>query len=133
MVGAADSRCGDGDLGFGRGMGFAEADGAKGNEPKTGGKTSASGLSFARKTTTPIEACVGCRRFARFGRSAVQVEGLVAGVGRDALSGGGAGAYRVSGNAEHLEMGQGTDAGTLYRQVVAILQKLELIGGKRVA
>jgi hypothetical protein len=32
-----------------------------------------------------------------------------------------------------LEMGQGTDAGTLYRQVVAILQKLELIAGKRVA
>jgi len=114
-------------------MGFEKADGAKGNEPKPGGKTSAFGLSLARKTTTPIEAGAGRRRFARFGGSAVQVEGFVGGVGGDTLSGGGTRAYRVSSDAEHVEMGQGVDAGTLYRQVVAIIQKLELIGGKRVA
>ena len=86
-------------------MGFAAADGAKGIEPKPGGKTSAFSLSVARKTATPIKEGVGRRRFARFGGSAVQVEGFVGGLGRDALSGGGAGAYRVSSDAEHLEMG----------------------------
>jgi hypothetical protein len=44
-----------------------------------------------------------------------------------------AGAYRLPSDAEHLAVGQGTDAGTLYRQVVTSWKKLELIGGKRVA
>ncbi len=90
-------------------------------------------MPLTRKITTAVEAGVGHWRFARFGGSAVQVEGFVGGVGRSALSGGGAGAYWISSDAEHLAMGQGANAGTLYRQVVSIWDKLELKDGKRVA
>jgi len=133
MVGSTDSRCGNGDLGFGRGLGFAKTDGGTWIGSREGGETFALGLSVARKTTTSIEAGVGRWRFVRFRGSAIQVKGFVGGVGRSALSGSGTGAYWISSNAEHLAMGQGTDAGTLYRQVVTIWKKLELKDGERVA
>ena len=97
------------------------------------GETFALGLSFSRKITTAFEAGVGRWRFARFGGSAVQVKGFVGGVGRSALSGGGAGAYWVSSDAEHLAMGQGANAGFVSQQVVVTFYKLELKDRKRVA
>jgi len=105
VVSATDSGCGDGDLGFGRGMGFAEADGAKGNEPQPGGKTSAFGVSLAWETSTTPGAGFDRGWSPRFRGSHRQVAGLGEGVGRDALSGGGTRAYRVSSDAEHVEMG----------------------------
>ena len=114
-------------------MGFAETDGVAWVGSSAGGETFAFGLSLTREITTPIKAGIGRRRGTRFGGSAVQVKGFVGGVGRSALSGGGAGAYRLPSDAEHLALGQGTDAGALYRQVVTSRKKLELIGGKRVA
>jgi hypothetical protein len=115
LVGATDSRCGYGDLGFGGGLGFAETDGGAWVGSRAGGETFAIGLSFSRQTTTSIEEGIGRWRFARFGSSALQVEGFVEGVGRSALSGGGTGAYRLPSDAEYLAVGQGTDAGTVYR------------------
>jgi len=91
------------------------------------------GVPLTRKITTAVEAGVGRWRFARFGGSAVQVKGFVGGVGRSALSGGGAGAYWVSSDAEHLAMGQGANAGFVRQQVVVTFYKLELKDGKRVA
>ena len=133
LVGATDSRCGDGDLGFGGRLGFAQADGGAWVGPRTGGETFAFGVPLTRKITTAFEAGVGRWRFARFGGSAVQVKGFVGGVGRSALSGGGAGAYWVSSDAEHLAMGQGANAGFVRQQVVITFYKLELKDRKRVA
>jgi hypothetical protein len=96
-------------------MGFAETNGGAWIGSRAGGETFAFGLSVSRKTTTSIEAGVGRRGFARFGGSAVEVEGFVGGVGRSALSGGGSRAYWLPSDAEYLAVGQGTDAGTVYR------------------
>ena len=114
-------------------MGFGKADGGQVLNSGRGSEPLAFGLPVSRKTTTPFEEGFGIGRVARLGGSAVQVKGFVGGVGRSALSGGGAGAYWLPSDAEHLAVGQGTNAGTLYRQVVTSWKKLELIGGKRVA